>query len=79
MKEKVQALSNFMLSDTVKYFDWALSFIMLGYGLYLLQSTGINFTSITALLVGVIGVFLAKIRPAVLLKGYLDKKFIRRG
>ncbi|MDU8351326.1 hypothetical protein RYA05_05355 [Pseudomonas syringae pv. actinidiae] len=79
MKDKIQAANNFMKSDVVKYFDWALGIGFVTYGVWLIQNTGFNLTSVGTTALGVIGLALAKIRPAVMLQNYLDSKVIKKG
>lgn len=79
MKDKIQAANNFMKSDTVKYFDWALGIGCITYGAWLIQSTGCNLTSVGTTALGVVGLVLAKIRPAVMLQNYLESKVIKKG
>ena len=68
-----------MQSKTMSAIDWTLSSAILGYGLYLLYASGLNTTSVLTTFAGFIGLILAKIKPAKLIKEKLDNAILKKG
>lgn len=71
--------NNFMQSKTMSAIDWTLSAAILTYGLYLIYSTGFNTVSILTTAAGCIGLVLAKIKPAKIIKEKLDDVILKKG
>lgn len=79
MIKKLQKMNEFMESKTMSAIDWTLSSGVLLYGAYLIYSTGINTSSIITTSVGAIGLLLAYIKPAKLIKRKMENSILKRG
>lgn len=71
--------NDFMQSKTMSAIDWTLSTAILMYGVYLIYSTGFNTASIITTAAGCIGLVLAKIKPAKIIKEKLDDVILKKG
>jgi hypothetical protein len=78
MIKYIQKANNFIRSKKMAVIDWTLSIAFVIYGVYLLCTVGANMTSVLTTVCGVIGLILAKIRPAVKIQDYLEKRMINR-
>jgi 1,4-dihydroxy-2-naphthoate octaprenyltransferase len=78
MIKHIEKANNIIRSKGMQTFDWIASAAFLVAGAVMIFLYGLTLNACLTLGCGVVGLILAKVRPAVRLQDYLEKRMINR-
>lgn len=78
MIKHIEKANEFMRSKKMAAIEWCLSILVVLIGIYMIMTTGFDRDSVLTLGFGILGLVLAKLKPAVKLQDYLFKRLVNK-
>ena len=77
MIKHIEKANNFVKSKQMAAIDWSISIAFTVYGGYAMYRDGPTTSNVLTLGCGILGLVLAKVKPAVKIQQYLEKRMIK--